>query len=855
MGSKSTKSTSTTAANPIATTAYNRLLARSQQLSKQEYQPYTGERVAGFTPDQARAFEAIRDSQGVWQPYFDEASKYAKQGAQGTAGALEDFNSDNLQKYLNPATQGLVDATMANIRQANATQQNDLLGKAISSGASPFGGDRAGLAAAELARNQDLASNQTIAGLQSDAYNAAVSQFNAQNAARQQALQGDRSAAANAGTQFANLGTGAQGANLTDIGSLLTSGGLQQQNTQAGLDKTYEEWKNQQAFPYNNLSWLAGIVGGLGPLLGGTSQGETTSPGVTGGDILGLATSALGFLSDERVKEDIRPVGELDNGQTVYAYRYKGDPRMQIGLLAQEVAEDRPDAVMDMGGGILGVNYDKATRRAAGGIVLGQDDPGHFDPTTFNPLDINMLQVGGKGLSAPSLPQMGAQQGGDGINTESLTGFGKALKGAIDGLSSSSGSHAMGGGLGPIYKRGGIVAGYADGGSIYDTDDEPADAPWLASDDAGGIAPQLPDAAPMGAPMALAPTGGIVPPQSQPPSSRGLLFGESPNMPLVAAGAAMMASRSPRWGAALGEGILAGLTAYQSEKSRAKQLDGKPMVLNDGPTLRLFYPSDGRVIDTGVPNYAYQDKQKQNAPKVSLSPVYGTKNGKTVLLQPSDAGTLVESAIPEGVEISSGVDKIDLGTQWGLIDKRTGQVVGYQPKDVAGVEEQKALGKAQGEEIAAAPNKLIAAENFLSAIEKVEKDPNREWGTGKSAAFNWVPASPGFDFQEKVGQLKGKAFLDAYASLKGTGAISEAEGLKAEQAIGRLNTSQSEEAFLEALQDLKEVVQQGIERYRAKAGGASGEGGAMPSPKTRAEVEALPPGTKFLWNGKVVTRQ
>ena len=39
------------------------------------------------------------------------------------------------------------------------------------------------------------------------------------------------------------------------------------------------------------------------------------------------------------------PVGALNDGQTVYSYRYKGDPRTQIGLLAQEVERLHPDAV------------------------------------------------------------------------------------------------------------------------------------------------------------------------------------------------------------------------------------------------------------------------------------------------------------------------------------------------------------------------------------------------------------------------------------------------------------------------------------------------------------------------------
>ena len=42
-------------------------------------------------------------------------------------------------------------------------------------------------------------------------------------------------------------------------------------------------------------------------------------------------------------------------------------------------------------------------------------------------------------------------------------------------------------------------------------------------------------------------------------------------------------------------------------------------------------------------------------------------------------------------------------------------------------------------------------------------------------------------------QLKGKLFLEAYAGLKGGGAISEPEGRKATEAMAALNTAQTTE--------------------------------------------------------------
>ena len=76
---------------------------------------------------------------------------------------------------------------------------------------------------------------------------------------------------------------------------------------------------------------------------------------------LGQLGGAALMLSDRRAKTDVSRVGTLDNGLPVYAYRYKSGGPMQIGVMAQEVAEVNPSAVADIGG-LLHVNYAEAVR-------------------------------------------------------------------------------------------------------------------------------------------------------------------------------------------------------------------------------------------------------------------------------------------------------------------------------------------------------------------------------------------------------------------------------------------------------------------------------------------------------------
>jgi hypothetical protein len=74
-----------------------------------------------------------------------------------------------------------------------------------------------------------------------------------------------------------------------------------------------------------------------------------------------VATLGAGIaMSDRRMKENIKKVGKLDNGLNVYVFNYKGENTPMIGLIAQEVMEVRPDAVIEGDDGYYRVFYDRA---------------------------------------------------------------------------------------------------------------------------------------------------------------------------------------------------------------------------------------------------------------------------------------------------------------------------------------------------------------------------------------------------------------------------------------------------------------------------------------------------------------
>jgi hypothetical protein len=88
------------------------------------------------------------------------------------------------------------------------------------------------------------------------------------------------------------------------------------------------------------------------------------------GGLFGLGKAAIMapgspaiMASDERVKDDITEIGETHDGQPLYSFRYKGDDKPQIGLMAQDVEKRDPGAVIEIGG-VKHVDYN----RALGGV-------------------------------------------------------------------------------------------------------------------------------------------------------------------------------------------------------------------------------------------------------------------------------------------------------------------------------------------------------------------------------------------------------------------------------------------------------------------------------------------------------
>lgn len=72
-----------------------------------------------------------------------------------------------------------------------------------------------------------------------------------------------------------------------------------------------------------------------------------------------LAAGFLFALSDENAKTDIVKVSTLDNGLSLYRFRYRWSDQQFVGVMAQEVQRIVPDAVARRRDGYLYVDYGK----------------------------------------------------------------------------------------------------------------------------------------------------------------------------------------------------------------------------------------------------------------------------------------------------------------------------------------------------------------------------------------------------------------------------------------------------------------------------------------------------------------
>lgn len=200
--------------------------------------------------------------------------------------------------------------------------------------------------------------------------------------------------------------------------------------------------------------------------------------------------------------------------------------------------------------------------------------------------------------------------------------------------------------------------------------------------------------------------------------------------------------------------------------------------------------------------------------------------------------------LPEGASFLTPVQQLNTGTGFTGVDKFGNQTGTVTPIDNFTPAQDAAIGTAIGGAAAARilelPATIATTDNMVSSIDGILNDPALDASTGWLSWMQGVPGTDQYRFGQRALQLQGQAFLQAFDSLKGAGQITEVEGSKATQAIGRLSTAQNSADYRDALSELKGVISAAKQRAINSAGqvqlpSSSAIGGAS-QPSSGADV-------------------
>lgn len=455
----------TTQASPQALGWYNQAMGMAQNAVAQPYQQFgtTPEQfVAQLNPTQTGAIQNITNTQGMAQPYYNMAT-----GA--TMNALNPaYNT--VGNYMNPYMNQVVSPVQQAIQQQQGQQLAQQQADAIRGGA--FGGERAGLQRATLMGQQNLGLGQALSPLYQTGYGQALQA--AQNQ-QQYGLQGAQ--------QLGNLGTAAQQAALGQAQAQLGAGTLGQQTQQAGINALYNQFQQQQMFPYMQAQFFGGLAGGLGPLTGQqTYQAQAQNP-------FGMFLARGGRAnSKERMGGaviDLTPGKDYYRGGVIgrQGYNLTGAVDTDPAALAQAQAKmyedmDKAAKAQAMPTGQIQGSHGLTPGGLSSGSQQKQKSPlenilglGKLAGEAGSALGLGKLFSGSSGSSDAS------ERGGMGKNAEADANQDNGLSGLLSGLFKAGAglaSNFMLPGSGPFVSAGlgafgmsdGGRAGYYDGGLV-----------------------------------------------------------------------------------------------------------------------------------------------------------------------------------------------------------------------------------------------------------------------------------------------------------------------------------------------------------------------------------------------------
>ncbi|MGP3563708.1 DNA transfer protein [Salmonella enterica] len=114
---------------------------------------------------------------------------------------------------------------------------------------------------------------------------------------------------------------------------------------------------------------------------------------------------------------------------------------------------------------------------------------------------------------------------------------------------------------------------------------------------------------------------------------------------------------------------------------------------------------------------------------------------------------------------------------------------------------------ARADRQAAAQGAVDTFSTALDSLNEIEQSPGLSKAVGIRSAFPTVPGSDAANFEARLDTFKAQTFLPMVQSLKGMGALSDAEGKRLSDAVGALSPKMSEKAFRESIGKIRNQLE------------------------------------------------
>ena len=336
MGSIFKPSTTVVQAPSTSSTAYDipeyfkeiqeRTLRTAENVFSQPYTAYQGQRIASLDPSEIQA-ENIYKNQII--PQAGQLANIANQT----------YDTATAANYANPYQAQVISGALTDLGEAYGQSSRAMDASAIGAGA--FGGSRQGIENV-LGQERYLDSvADTSARLRQAGFESGAARFAQVRAAQMQG----------ATTQIGALQSASQG--------LQAYGAQARGIEQARLAEGYRDFIEAREYPAGQIRQMVGALSGAPIRSYGEERSGSVGTPVGGpsifGQVSGAALAGAQFMSDVRLKRDIKLVGKSPKGIKIYNFKYLGDDKTYQGVMAHQV----PQAATANQFGYLMVDYSK----------------------------------------------------------------------------------------------------------------------------------------------------------------------------------------------------------------------------------------------------------------------------------------------------------------------------------------------------------------------------------------------------------------------------------------------------------------------------------------------------------------